>query len=193
MTRQERRERELAERRQVIVDAARGLAEAEGWEAVTTRRLADRIEYSQPVLYSHFEGKDAIVTAVALEGYCELATLLHGARQMARSAEAEPRAVAFAYLEFARANPALYEAMFAMDIDLRFAQADTAAPARACFVELREALTPSAGVRDVETFTEIVWSGLHGLATLSRAGRLRPDFRDQRLSMLMDRLSPVHT
>jgi len=193
MTRQERRERELAERRQVIVDAARGLAEAEGWEAVTTRRLADRIEYSQPVLYSHFEGKDAIVTAVALEGYCELATLLHGARQMARSAEAEPRAVAFAYLEFARANPALYEAMFAMDIDLRFAQADTAAPARACFVELREALTPSAGVRDVETFTEIVWSGLHGLATLSRAGRLRPDFRDQRLSMLMDRLSPVDT
>jgi AcrR family transcriptional regulator len=193
MTRQERRERELAERRQVIVDAARGLAEAEGWEAVTTRRLADRIEYSQPVLYSHFEGKDAIVTAVALEGYCELATLLHGARQKAGSAEAEPRAVAFAYLEFARANPALYEAMFAMDIDLRFAQTDTAAPARACFVELREALTPSAGVRDVETFTEIVWSGLHGLATLSRAGRLRPDFRDQRLSMLMDRLSPVDT
>ena len=77
MTRQERRERELAERRQVIVDAARELAEAEGWESVTTRRLADRIEYSQPVLYSHFEGKDAIVTAVALEGYGELATLLH--------------------------------------------------------------------------------------------------------------------
>ena len=67
MTRQERRERELAERRQVIVNAARELAEAEGWESVTTRRLADRIEYSQPVLYSHFEGKDAIVTAVALE------------------------------------------------------------------------------------------------------------------------------
>jgi AcrR family transcriptional regulator len=31
---------------------------------VTTRRLADRIEYSQPALYSHFEGKDAIVSAV---------------------------------------------------------------------------------------------------------------------------------
>ncbi|HTR70778.1 MAG TPA: helix-turn-helix domain-containing protein, partial [Mycobacteriales bacterium] len=65
MTRQERKERERAQRRQVIVDAARELAEAEGWESVTTRRLADRIEYSQPVLYSHFEGKDAIVSAVA--------------------------------------------------------------------------------------------------------------------------------
>ena len=35
---------------------------------MTTRRLADRIEYSQPVLYSHFEGKDAIVSAVASRG-----------------------------------------------------------------------------------------------------------------------------
>jgi AcrR family transcriptional regulator len=191
MTRQERRLRELAERRQVIVNVARELAEAEGWESVTTRRLADRIEYSQPVLYSHFEGKEAIVTAVALEGYGELATLLHVARQSAGSPAAEPRAVAYAYLEFARMNPALYEAMFVMNIDLTFAQSDTPAPVHASFVELRDALTPSAGVRDVGTFTEIVWSGLHGLATLSRAGRLRPDFDDQRLSMLMDQFSPA--
>lgn len=189
MTRQERRERELAHRRQVIVSAARELAEAEGWESVTTRRLADRIEYSQPVLYSHFEGKDAIVTAVALEGYGELATLLHNARQKAGSPDAEPRAVAYAYLKFARANPALYEAMFILSVDLRFAESDTPAPLHASFVEMRDALAPLAGVRDVETFTEIAWSGLHGLATLSRAGRLRPDFYDQRLSMLMDQLS----
>ena len=81
MTRQERRDRERAQRRQVIVSAARELAEAEGWESVTTRRLADRIEYSQPVLYSHFEGKDAIVSAVALEGFGELAAVLHNARK----------------------------------------------------------------------------------------------------------------
>ena len=190
MTRQERRERELAERHRVIVNAARELAEAEGWDSVTTRRLAERIEYSQPVLYSHFEGKDAIVTAVALEGYDELATRLHGARRQPGAAGGEARAVASAYLEFARANPALYEAMFALRIDLRFAQSDTAAPVRACFAELRGALAPLAGDRDVETFTEIVWSGLHGLATLSGAGRLRPDFYDQRLSLLMDQLVP---
>ena len=193
MTRQERRERELAERRQVIVNAARELAEAEGWESVTTRRLADRIEYSQPVLYSHFEGKDAIVTAVALEGYGELAALLHTARHKAGSPEAEARAVASAYLEFARANPALYEAMFVLRIDLRFAQSDTPVPVHASFVELRDALAPLAGSRDVETFTEVAWSALHGLATLSRARRLRNDFYDQRLSMLMDQLSQTRT
>src|SRR6266568_7374076 len=116
------RDRERAQRRQVIVNAARELAEAEGWESVTTRRLAERIEYSQPVLYSHFEGKDGIVSAVALEGFGELAATLHNAREGADSPHSEPRAVASAYMEFARANPALYEAMFTLRVDLTFAQ-----------------------------------------------------------------------
>jgi hypothetical protein len=94
MRRQERRARERQQRRQVILDAARELAEAEGWESVTTRRLADRIEYSQPVLYSHFEGKDAIVSAVALEGFSELSAILRDAREKAGSPDVELRAVA---------------------------------------------------------------------------------------------------
>lgn len=187
MTKQQRRERERAQRRQVIVNAARELAEAEGWESVTTRRLADRIEYSQPVLYSHFEGKDAIVTAVALEGFGELAATLIDVRKTAGSADAEPRAIASAYMEFARANPALYEAMFTLPVDLTFAQSNPVL--HAGFVELREALAPLAGDRDVETFTEVFWSALHGLATLSQAGRLRPDFYDQRVTTLVDQFS----
>ena len=191
MTRQDRRERERAQRRQVIVNAARELAEAEGWESVTTRRLADCIEYSQPVLYSHFEGKDAIVSAVALEGFGELAAVLHNARERAGSPRAEPRAVASAYLEFARANPALYEAMFTLRVDLTFAQSGPPDLPHEAFAELREALAPLAGDHDVETFTEVAWSALHGLATLSQAGRLRPAFYDQRLEMLVDQLGTV--
>jgi AcrR family transcriptional regulator len=191
MTRPGRRERERAQRRQVIVNAARELAEAEGWDSVTTRRLADAIEYSQPVLYSHFDGRDAIVNAVALEGFSEIAAILHNARKRARSPAAEPRAVAKAYMQFAKTNPALYDAMFTLRVDLTFAQSDTPAPLHASFVELREALAPLAGDRDVETFVEVFWSALHGLATLSQAGRLRPAFYEQRLATLVDRLGTV--
>ena len=120
MTRQERKERERAQRRQVIVNAARELAEAEGWESVTTRRLADCIEYSQPVLYSHFENKDAIVRAVAIEGFADMAVQLRSARQGASSRDAAVRALAQAYLDFAATHPALYEAMFSLPIDVRF-------------------------------------------------------------------------
>ncbi len=63
MSVQERKQRERAERERLIVATARELAEQQGWDAVTTRRLAERIEYSQPVLYSHFRGKREIIGA----------------------------------------------------------------------------------------------------------------------------------
>ena len=75
MSVQERKERERAERERLIVATARELAEQQGWDAVTTRRLAERIEYSQPVLYSHFRGKREIIGAVALEGAAEMAAV----------------------------------------------------------------------------------------------------------------------
>jgi hypothetical protein len=40
MSVQERRERERTHREQLTVTTARDLAESEGWDAVTTRRLA---------------------------------------------------------------------------------------------------------------------------------------------------------
>jgi AcrR family transcriptional regulator len=61
MTIEDRRARERAARRQLITATARTLAEQEGWDAVTTRRLSTEIEYSQPVLYKHFSGMEDIV------------------------------------------------------------------------------------------------------------------------------------
>ena len=66
---EDRRARERAARRRLIVDTARRLAEAEGWDAVTTRRLSTEIEYSQPVLYKHFSGMDQVAAAVAIDGF----------------------------------------------------------------------------------------------------------------------------
>ena len=58
------RARLAAERRQQILDAARSVAEAEGWAAVTSRRLADVIGYTQPVLYAHFPGGKAEISLI---------------------------------------------------------------------------------------------------------------------------------
>ena len=77
---EDRRARERAARRQLITTTARKLAEAEGWDAVTTRRLSTEIEYSQPVLYKHFSSMEAVVAAVALQGFGELARALSSAR-----------------------------------------------------------------------------------------------------------------
>ena len=60
----DRRTRERAARRQLITSTARAIAEREGWDAITTRRLAAEIEYSQPVIYKHFASKQALFVAV---------------------------------------------------------------------------------------------------------------------------------
>ncbi|MFI5986698.1 TetR/AcrR family transcriptional regulator [Streptomyces sp. NPDC051555] len=196
MTPRERRLREQGQRRQLILSSAREMAEAEGWDFVTTRRLAERIEYSQPVLYQHFKNKDAIVHAVALEGFGELAGALHAAR--VRHAEADPLealdAVARAYLAFAAKGPVLYQAMLTLDAGGTGYAADPGDPGDAepvapqpvldALAEIRLAVEPVALGRDPELLTEVLWSTWHGLATLTRGRRLRPDLTQERLAAL---------
>jgi len=193
MSTQTRRERERAERERAIVAAARDLALAEGWDAVTTRRLAAEIEYSQPVLYSHFKGKDAIMAAVAVEGFAELATALAAARTSAADgARARVTALARAYLDFAARNPAVYDAMFQLDSGLAFAQEETPEPLKDAFAALMETLGEVAGDGvHPGLFTEVFWAALHGLATLTRTGRQPAEFAERRVELLVDRLAVV--
>ena len=128
MSVQERKQRERAERERLIVATARELAEQQGWDAVTTRRLAERIEYSQPVLYSHFRGKREIIGAVALDGAAELAAAVRAATAAADGPRERVYALARAYLDFAARNPAVYDAIFQLDGGLPYAQEDTPEP-----------------------------------------------------------------
>jgi AcrR family transcriptional regulator len=180
-----RRERERERREKLIITAARELAEAEGWEAVTTRRLAERIEYSQPVLYSHFKGMDAIMAAVAVEGFADLAEELRAARTAAPDADRALADVSAVYIEFAARRPAVYDVMFSQAVDLPFATPEAPAALHAGFGELAEAIRPHAGGDDLGLLAETFWAALHGLVTLTRGGRLPPEHHDRRLALLL--------
>jgi len=166
---------DLTARRDRVLGDARRIAEAEGWDAVTVRRLATELGLTQPVLYTAFGKRQDIVDAVALRGFAELAAALDAG---------DPAAV---YLAFAKAHPATYEAMFQMPSGLRFAAEDVPAPMRAAFTALGRALGITDDVR-----TEIAWSLLHGLASLERAGRLSEGARERRVAEL-ERLLAVLT
>jgi AcrR family transcriptional regulator len=184
----DRRLREQAARRGLITTTARAIAEREGWDAVTTRRLSTEIEYSQPVLYRHFASMEDIAEAVALEGFGELAESMAAARRGAPEPQAGLDRVAHAYSAFAAENPALYDAMFTRRTQLRFAAADSSAPVAAAFTELRTAVAAVAGSRDVDTLTEVTWAALHGLATLGRNQRLSPGRDSERIDLLVAQL-----
>ncbi|MET7597440.1 TetR/AcrR family transcriptional regulator [Streptomyces sp. NPDC005481] len=190
MSVKERKERERAERERLIVATARELAEDQGWDAVTTRRLAERIEYSQPVLYSHFRSKREIIGAVALDGATEMAVALRAATSSADDPRARVTALARGYLDFAERNRAVYDALFQLDGGLAYAREDTPKPLKDAFAALLECLGEVAGDGvDPGLFTELFWASLHGIATLTWAGRLPPEDTEQRVELLVDRLA----
>jgi AcrR family transcriptional regulator len=181
----DRRLRDHAARRRLITATARAVAEREGWDAVTTRRLSTEIEYSQPVLYKHFASMEDIVEAVALEGFGELAETLGKARRGAGEPQEVLARVARMYSNFATENPALYYAMFTRATRLTFGAEDTPVQLSAAFAELLEAVAGVVGGRDVETLTEVLWAALHGLITLEHNGRLRPGRETERIELLV--------
>jgi AcrR family transcriptional regulator len=187
----ERRVRDREARRRLITSTARTLAEQEGWEAVTTRRLSTAIEYSQPVLYKHFASMEDIVEAVALEGFAELGDTLGAARRGAATPEEALSRVAHAFSSFASDNPELYDAMFIRATRLRFGSEDTPAPLTAAFTELREAVAGVVSGPDVDTLTEVLWAALHGLTTLGRNDRLRPGRDTDRIELLVNQFRAI--
>ncbi|MFJ4548542.1 TetR/AcrR family transcriptional regulator [Streptomyces sp. NPDC088817] len=190
MSVRERKERERASRRRMIVSTARKLAEDHGWDAVTTRRLAERIEYSQPVLYSHFRSKKEIVGAVALEGFAELAIALRAAVPEGPAVRETVAAVARAYTDFAARNSALYDAMFSLDNGLPFAGEATPPPLREAFQALLDPLVDHAHPDEPGLYVDTFWAALHGLVILTRAGRLPADHASDRITLLVSRFVP---
>jgi AcrR family transcriptional regulator len=168
-------------RRDQIVHAARNLAESDGWATVTMRRLAGELGVTQPVLYSAFDSRQALIDAVALSGFSDIAAALE-------AVDVSPMARMRAYLDFAAAHPRVYEAMFTMPSGLPFAADDTPEPLHRAFSGIREAFPDADGTR-----AEVAWSTLHGLATLQASGRLRASHVQARLDLARRMLTSQET
>lgn len=171
----------FSERGEAIVTAARQIAESEGWPAVTVRRLADTIGFSQPMLYKHFpSGRDQIVEQVVLQGFGELAEAMRAA---VADGDALPGLVT-AYLDYARAHPATIEAMSTALTSIPFASDDTPAPLLDGFETIRRCVeVPDARLSTVRA--ELLWSVLHGVGELSRFGRLPADLEADRIAEIV--------
>jgi AcrR family transcriptional regulator len=179
----ERKQRDREARRAQIISAARRIAELEGWPSVTVRRLSDEISYSQPVLYGHFENREGILAAVAIEGFQEIGLALEKARKRAKPGKMV-ESVASAYLEFAASSPALYEVMFSLSLNIPFADAATPPELRFAFAQLLEMFQGQGSKPEV--LSELFWAGLHGIADLTRTKRFPPSRQKERVKMFVD-------
>lgn len=165
-------------RREQITRAARTVAESDGWDAVTMRRVATEIGVTQPVLYSAFTGgRQALIDAVAVGGFDAIAAALE-------AVDPEPLPRLQAYLDFAVSQPRLYEAMFSLPSGLTFGDGKGPEPLRRAFAAIRAAF-PSPD----ETEAEVAWATVHGLATLQVNGRLPETRAQERLQRAYEKLT----
>src|SRR3977135_3730898 len=109
---QQRRAREKEALRQEILDAARELFVKEGYENVSMRRVAEKIEYSPTTIYLYFEDKASLLYAICEETFAKLAKRMERiARDSGEPCEAL-RAVCRAYVYFGLKYPNHYKLTF---------------------------------------------------------------------------------
>jgi len=172
----------MATKRAQIISAARRIAEFEGWSNVTVRRLSDEISYSQPVLYAHFGSREGILSAVAIEGFQELGLAMQKVRKGGKRGSMV-ESVAVAYLEFAAASPALYEAMFSLSLSVPFDESATPPELRFAFSQLQELFEGQSAKSAV--LAELFWASLHGVAELTRTKRFPRSRQKERVRVLV--------
>lgn len=112
----ERKIRQKEEFRTSILEAAWLQVLADGWQSLSIRKIADAIEYSIPVIYNHFENKEAILLEFTKEGFQKLADALQSVKDQHTDPSAQLEAIAYAYWDFAFEHKEYYQLMFGLGI-----------------------------------------------------------------------------
>ncbi|MGF1236584.1 TetR/AcrR family transcriptional regulator [Streptomyces sp. 2-6] len=155
--------------RAACLRAARELLEEDGSAGLSLRAVARRAGVSATAPYRHYADREALVSAVAAQGYRELAESLATAHPSPSTPD-DLAAVAVAYVRFALDHPALFRVMFAEPCD---PDNEERAAATAVISEYVRGIVHRAfpGV-DPDALSTTVWALVHGLAFLHLDGKL---------------------
>jgi AcrR family transcriptional regulator len=171
----ERRTRHKESLRNEILEAARALFVEEGYDAVSMRKVAQRIEYSPTTIYLHFKDKGELFQAICEEMFAKLSRKLE---EQAKKRAAEPNPDPAAglreglriYAKFALKNPEHYTVTFMLPRNNVVPFEDTAG--QEAFGYLRGGVTGcvEAGVfpkdLDIEAASQSLWAAVHGVVAL---------------------------
>jgi AcrR family transcriptional regulator len=170
----ERRARQKKYLRQEILDAASELFVRDGYENVSMRRIADKIEYSPTTIYIYFKDKAELLEQVCKETFARLVQRLGKILEQPGDPIERLKRGLVAYIEFGLENPHQYRATFMMPIPEgfdhdKYHQADS--PGMQAFAFLTRGIGEAieAGkmkAMNVELAAQTLWAGVHGITSL---------------------------
>ena len=171
----QRRDRERQEMQTLILDAARDLFATEGYEAVTMRKIAEKIEYSATAIYFHFKDKLSLLRELCDRDFATFAAALQRTAGIKDPVE-RLRQVGYAYVDFALEHPNHYRFLFMMPhpplapeesaIQKGNPDQDAYAFLRGIVVEAiaKKRLKPE--FTDPDLVSQLAWAAAHGLVSL---------------------------
>jgi AcrR family transcriptional regulator len=167
----DRRERHRASLRREILEAASRLFVEEGYQRVTMRRVAERIDYSPTTIYLHFRNKRELFEAICDETFSQLASKLERLKATPDTPLGRLREGLRTYLEFGTSHPNHYVVTFLQmqepsnDFDF---EGSTGARAFGSLLEAVRACAAAGDIRteSAETSAQALWASVHGLTSL---------------------------
>lgn len=183
----ERRLRQKEEVRSSILATAWQVVKDEGWQSLSIRKIADAIEYSVPVIYDHFENKEAIMLEFARDGFRLLSKRIQKAKEKSNDPAEQLRTIADTYWNFAFKNKEHYQLMYGMG--MQGCEIEKCFPERGSFRNaVLEPITTliskskNPGINPcLKYFT--FWSILHGLISIKS---MNSNVSDEVNKMVMD-------
>jgi AcrR family transcriptional regulator len=169
----ERRERDKRALREEILRAARSLFVEQGYESVSMRKIAGRIDYSPTAIYLHFRDKSDLLRSICDETFAKLVAALERIADQSASRGGNPvellKKGLHAYVEFGLAHPDHYQLTFLtrhqgppeekLDMGMcAFAHLTTAVQACVDGGRFRD--------NDVATTSQALWAAVHGVTAL---------------------------
>lgn len=170
-----RRQREKTELRNKILHAARQLFAAQGYESVTMRSIAERIEYSPTAIYSHFADKETLLRELCTHDFLNFSQEFQACALIADPID-KLRQVALTYIRFAVEHPHHYRYMFMTPLPQHSVDAqqlmrgapdqDAYAFLKTCIKTAHAAGRLQACYANCDLTAQILWSGVHGYVAL---------------------------
>jgi AcrR family transcriptional regulator len=175
----ERREREKSETRDKILDAARELFVSEGYEGVSMRKVAEKIEYSPTAIYVHFADKEELFRELCHQDYARLAEVLQSSVISSDPIE-RLKQIGAIYIDFGTRYPHHYKFMFMTpfpthepdDKDREVMgnpEMDAYAFLKWAVQQAIDAWRFREGLTDAAIISQTLWASVHGVISLQIA------------------------
>ncbi|MBK7866473.1 MAG: TetR/AcrR family transcriptional regulator [Ignavibacteriales bacterium] len=187
----ERKEREKHEKRRLILDKAMQLFVDEGYENVSIRKIAEKIEYSPATIYLYFSDKDEILGNLQKEGFDKFYDFLSKAES-----ETDPvqrvRKLGRMYIKFGLENPEYYDLMFIARAPMKkYIDGLVWTEADKSFLLLRNTVEYAMEKGAIKQGPSLpvafgLWSLVHGVVSLVNRQRLS-EIKDEELGNLIEK------